>query len=121
MILVDTSIWIDHLQKPEGTLFRMLDQQQVYSHPLIVGEIAMGSFRRRDAIVGQMSLLPTATVADHLEVLSFVARHRLYGTGIGYIDAHLLASAMLTPLTALWTRDKRLRGVAERLGLSFRP
>jgi hypothetical protein len=121
MILVDTSIWIDHLRKPEDVLFRMLEREQVFSHPLVIGEIAMGSFKRRNTILGQISLLPLATVADDLEVLSFITHHRLYGIGIGYLDAHLLASALLTPLTALWTRDRRLARVAESLNLHFRP
>jgi predicted nucleic acid-binding protein len=121
MILVDTSVWIDHLRKADATMRRLLESGKVLSHPLVIGEIAMGSFGRRDTILRELGSLPIATVADHDEVLRFISHQRLFGLGIGYIDAHLLAAVQLTPLAALWTRDKRLVAVAESLDLGFRP
>jgi predicted nucleic acid-binding protein len=91
---------------------------QVLSHPLVIGELAMVSFKRRDVLLSELSDLPRAKVADHDEVLHFVTRHRLFGSGIGYIDAHLLAAVRLIPGTLLWTRDKRLLGIASKLHLA---
>lgn len=118
MILVDTSVWVDHLRKNEAGLRRLLGMGQVLSHPFVIGELAMGSFRRRDLLLRELSDLQRAKVAEHDEVLHFVSKHRLFGLGIGYIDAHLLAAARLIPGTLLWTRDKRLSEVARRLGLA---
>lgn len=87
-------------------------------HPGVIGEIAMGSLRQRGWFLGAMANLPRVDVATDSEVLGFVDRHRLFGTGIGWIDAHLLASVQLTSDALLWTRDRRLRTAAERLGLA---
>jgi hypothetical protein len=118
VILVDTSVWVDHLRKNEAGMRRLLGVGQVLSHPYVIGELAMGSFRRRDLLLSELSNLQQAKVAEHDEVLHFVSKHRLFGLGIGYIDAHLLAAARLIPGTFLWTRDKRLSEVAHRLGLA---
>jgi hypothetical protein len=117
VILVDTSIWIDHLRKNEAGMWRLLRTGQVLSHPLVVGELAMGSFKRRDLLLSELSDLPQAKVAEDDEVLHFISRHALFGLGIGYIDAHLLAAVRLMPGTSLWTRDKRLSEIANKLGL----
>jgi hypothetical protein len=117
VILVDTSIWIDHLRKNEAGMWRLLRTGQVLSHPLVVGELAMGSFKRRDLLLSELSDLPQAKVAEDDEVLHFISRHALFGLGIGYIDAHLLAAVRLMPGTLLWTRDKRLSEIANKLGL----
>jgi hypothetical protein len=97
---------------------RLLLLGQVLSHPLVIGELAMGSFKRRDVLLSELGDLPRAKVADHDEVLHFVSGHMLFGLGIGYIDAHLLAAVRLMPGALLWTRDKHLHRVASKLGLA---
>lgn len=118
MILVDSSVWVDHLRQGDATLARMLDHERVLAHPFVVGELALGSLRQRESILAALQDLPHATVASDTEVLSLIEREALYGRGIGYVDAHLLASARLTAGGSLWTRDKRLHAVAARLGLA---
>lgn len=121
MILVDTSVWIDHLRRADPTMRRLLEKDEVLSHLLVIGEIAVGSFKRRDRILRELDLLPLATQAGHDDALRFISHNKLFGLGIGYIDAHLLASVRLTPGATLWTRDKRLAKVAESLNLAFVP
>jgi predicted nucleic acid-binding protein len=118
VILVDTSVWLDHLRKSEGGLRRLLESGRVLSHPCVIGELAMGSFKRRDLLLSELGDLPGAKIAEHGEVLHFVSEHMLFGSGIGYIDAHLLAAVRLVPGTLIWTRDKRLLEVASKLGLA---
>lgn len=118
MILVDTSVWIDHLRQGDPELARRLDAAEVLGHPLVIGELAMGNLRQRPVVLGALRGLPRAVAATDEEVLAFVAREALHGLGIGYADAHLLASVRLTPDAALWTRDRRLRDVAARMGLA---
>lgn len=120
-MLADSSIWIDHIRQPNELLARALRARAVLLHPLVIGEIAMGSIASRSAVLASLTALPTAVRADDFEVLDFVERHRLFGTGLGLIDAHLLASALLTPGAGLWTRDRRLREAAERLGVAGEP
>ena len=120
MILVDTSVWIDHLRLGNAGLARLLDSGQVMAHPFIIGELALGNLRQRDQVLGAMRELPRVHVAVDSEVLHFIDEAALFGRGIGYIDAHLLASLRLTPGTRLWTKDQRLHAVAERLGLAVR-
>lgn len=115
MILVDTSVWIDHLRKSESRLRFLLGERQVLSHSFVIGELAMGSFKQRDVLLRELRDLPQATVAFDDEVLQFVSKRALFGMGIGYIDAHLLAAVRLKPGTLLWTRDKRLLEVATKL------
>lgn len=115
MILVDTSVWIDHLRAGNTTLIRLLERGEVLAHPWVVGELALGNLRRRDEILGLLNGLPRATPAGELEVLALIERQRLWGTGIGYVDAQLLASTRLTSAT-LWTSDRRLAAAASRLG-----
>jgi predicted nucleic acid-binding protein len=118
VILVDTSVWIDHLRKTEIGMRRLLGMGQVLSHPLVIGELAMGSFKRRDLLLSELGDLPKAKIAEHDEMLQFISRHALFGLGIGYIDAHLLAAVRLVPGTLLWTRDKRLLEIASKLRLA---
>ncbi len=120
MILVDTSIWIDHFRQPDLVLEALIERDDVLTHPFVIGELAMGHLRQRDAIMTWMRDLPLAISALDEEVLDFVDEHSLFGLGIGYIDAHLLAAARLTQGTALWTRDKRLDAAAQRLSLAAR-
>src|SRR6202030_2414143 len=118
MILVDSSVWVDHLRSGNATLARMLDNGRVLAHPFVTGELALGNLRQRELILAALQDLPQAVVAGETEVLGFIDRQGLYGRGIGYVDAHLLASARLTSGGSLWTRDKRLQTVADRLGVS---
>ncbi len=121
MILADTSIWIDHLRAGDATLTRLLSNSAVLGHPCVTGELALDNMRNRDEVLGLLRYLPRAVVAEHEEVLRLIADDELHGHGIGYVDAQLLAACRLTPDAALWTRDKRLASVADRLGLDFEP
>lgn len=118
MILVDTSVWVDHLRAGDKTLVTLLDAGSVLAHAFVIGELALGELRQRELVLAAVRDLPQADVASDEEVLHFIGRHRLFGSGIGYVDAHLLAAVRLTAGAALWTRDKRLLDVAERLGLA---
>ncbi len=118
MILVDTSIWIDHLRHIETGLVGLLQSGQVLGHPFVIGELALGQLRQRDVVLDALAGLPQAGVAHDDEVRRFIGQQALFGLGIGYVDAHLLASVRLTPDAMLWTRDKRLQSAAERLSLA---
>lgn len=119
MILVDTSVWVDHLRKGDALLVDLLERANVVMHPFVVGEIACGSLRDRRSILDLLQDLPAAVVAEGEEVLDFIERHALHGKGIGYVDVHLLASVALTEGAKLWTRDKSLRVLAQALGCAF--
>lgn len=117
MILVDTSIWVDHLRSGNEALSTLLNAGMVLMHPFVAGELALGAWPERRAVLGALSDLPRSEVATNAEVLDFIERHGLYGRGVGYVDVHLLAAARLTAGCALWTADRRLHGVACSLGL----
>jgi predicted nucleic acid-binding protein len=119
VILVDTSVWIDFLRHGDDQLSGLLTRSAVLSHPCVIGELALGNLRNRDEILTLLRDLPRATVAEHDEVLRLINDRRLHGHGIGYVDAHLLAAARLTPDATLWTRDKRLASLARRTGVGF--
>lgn len=121
MILVDSSVWIDHLRAGDETLERLLTDGRVLAHPFVIGELALGVLHRRALILDALGDLPQADVATDQEVLGFIGGQKLYGLGVGYVDAHLLASAKLTAGVGLWTRDERLHAVAVRLGLAGIP
>ena len=118
MILVDTSVWVDHLRLGDQTLGRLLESGSVLAHAFVIGELALGDLRQRDLILDALNDLPRVVTATEQEVLHFIGKHKLHGSGIGYIDAHLLAAVRLTPGSVLWTRDKRLLESANRLGLA---
>jgi hypothetical protein len=118
VILVDTSVWVDHLRASDSRLVALLQSGQVLAHPFVIGEIALGYLNQRQIVLADLANLPQATVARDNEVLHFIDRNGLAGTGLGYVDAHLLASAQLVAGTALLTRDKRLQGAAIRLNLA---
>lgn len=120
-LLADSSVWIDHIRKPNEALARALRRRRILTHPFVIGEIGMGSIARRTEILAALARLRPATTAGLGEVMELVERHRLFGTGLGFIDAHLLAAALLTPETKLWTRDRRLRAAAERLEVAGEP
>lgn len=120
MILVDSSLWIDHLRHPNEILADLLGRRQVVIHSFVIGELAVGYLSPRDLILEMLRDLDHVVTADDDEVLRLVERERLFGLGLGYVDVHLLASSRLTPGTWLWTRDRRLAAAAERLSLAAR-
>jgi len=117
LILADTSVWIDHFRSGNNELQRALNQGQIVIHPWIIAELALGSLRERTKTLALLDLLPQVRVAQPSELRLMIEARRLYGLGIGLTDAHLIASAFLNPPTLLWTRDKRLRKVAEDLSI----
>ena len=114
MVLVDTSVWVDHFRRGNPRLAKMLLDVEVLCHPFVVGELACGRVAQRRAVLSLLVKLPQCETANHEEVLAFVESNRLVGSGIGWIDAHLLASAVLTG-AALWTLDRRLHAAARSL------
>jgi predicted nucleic acid-binding protein len=116
VILVDTSAWVDHLRARDESLVGRLERAEVLCHPWVIGELALGNLSEREEILDLLGRLPQAILATDAEVLTLIDRHRLSGQGIGYVDAHLLASTFLTPHSRLWTRDKRLAAIASELG-----
>jgi len=117
VILADTSVWVHHLRSGDTRLVGALEAGRVCIHPFIVGEIACGDLKNRAELLGLLGHLPPATVATDAEARAFLERHKLMGRGIGFVDAHLLASAALSA-AALWTHDRRLAAVATELKLA---
>jgi len=118
VILVDTSVWVDHLRAGEPVLAELLAGNRVLVHPFVVGELACGNLRNRDEILSLLRHLPAAAAATDDEALAFIDQHALMGRGIGYVDVHLLAAAMLAAVP-LWTRDKHLAKVASALNAGY--
>jgi predicted nucleic acid-binding protein len=118
VILVDTSVWINHLRAADERLAALLDAREVLGHPFVTGEVALGNLPRRDVVLSELHDLPQAAVATGEEVLDLIERQALFRRGIGYIDAHLLAAVRLTANAKLWTADRRLQTVAAQLGLA---
>ena len=118
MILVDTSVWVDHLRSGVPLLANLLQEGEVLIHPWVIGEIACGNLRNRQQVLDLLLGLPTALVASDSEVLLLIERGNLMGRGIGYVDAHLLAAAKLSRC-GLWTQDRRLAVVAQEQGLAL--
>lgn len=118
MILVDTSVWVDHLRRGDAQLIDLLNANSVFMHPFVVGEIACGRLADRALTLDLLLNLPTALVAEPDEALIYLDQHSLHGKGIGYVDVHLLASAAISG-AKLWTRDERLRLVARELGCAL--
>lgn len=121
MILVDTSIWVEHLRKAHRHLVELLEAGDVLIHPMVVGELACGTMPKRAEVLSLLQELPSAPTATDQEALLFIKEHRLMGRGIGYIDVHLLASTVLAADTRLWTADSRLAAAASRLFVSYAP
>ena len=117
MILVDTSVWVDHLRHGDPALSELLHARQIMTHPFVIGELALGSLRQRDTVLGALRELPQSVVASDDEAQIFIERHKLYALGIGYVDVHLLATTLLSPDAKLWTRDRRLREISARLAV----
>lgn len=121
MILADSSVWIDHLGRGDAILTSLLHAERIVMHAYVMGEIALGSMRDRQRVLRELRKLPALPLVRPDELLLLIDQHALAGSGIGYVDAHLLASTLLTPGTRLWTRDKRLQSAAERMGVAAKP
>jgi hypothetical protein len=117
MILVDTSVWIDHLRSGDDVLIHLLNKGSVLMHPYILGELACGNLNKRKEVLALLKNLPKSSVATDSEVLFFIEQHKLMGRGVGYIDAHLLSAVALTNTAQIWTRDKRLKVAGDALSL----
>lgn len=115
MILVDTSVWIDHLRQGDPLVTRLLEQGRVLCHPCVLGEISLGRLANRQEVLGLLGNLPEAPVATLAETMTLIEAHQLWGRGIGLIDAQLLAATLLSSEAQLWTRDRRLAAVAAEL------
>ena len=120
MILVDTSVWVDHLHHAEAELQDLLEARAVLMHPFVVGELVMGNLPRRSETRADLMEITPSPVADHAELLHFIEAAKLYGSGLSYVDIHVLASVRLTPGASLWARDRRLNDAAAGLGLPHR-
>jgi predicted nucleic acid-binding protein len=116
VVLADTSVWIQHFRRGDPTLASQLADGQVLMHPFVLGELACGNLKNRAEILSALRELPSAKPASTTETLQLIADRRLWGRGLGWVDVHLLASALLSDCT-LWTLDKRLAAAATRLGL----
>jgi len=117
VILADTSIWVDHLRHGDARLAALLEESRIVCHPFVTGELALGHLRRRAEVLALLADLPQAAAAAHREVLGFIEKHALAGSGLGWVDVHLLCAAALEH-ARLWTRDRRLAAIAARLGLA---
>jgi hypothetical protein len=118
MVLVDTSVWVDHFHGGNAQLESLLEQEEVVCHPFVIGELACGNLSNRTEILSLLQSLPQAVVARHGEIMHFIDSHRLMGIGLGLIDVHLLASAHIS-MTPIWTRDRKLKRAAEKLDVYF--
>ena len=119
MILVDTSVWIDHLRNDSPALSALLDQNQVVIHPLVLGELACGNLQNRIQLLRLWQSLDSLAEVNHKETLYFIESNQLMGKGVGYIDVQLLASVTINTDTKLWTKDKRLAAIAIELGYAW--
>jgi len=118
VVLVDTSVWVDHLRAGNTGLAVLLNEGGVVCHSFIIGELACGGLKNREEILSLLQALPTATVAEHEEVLHFIDDYQLMNKGVGYIDVHLLASALLTGIP-IWTLDKKLNKISKEFGINY--
>jgi hypothetical protein len=119
VILADTSIWIDHFRHSDAELRRVIEEDMLLSHPFVIGELALGSLRERTAVLAFLAAQRQAAVAAHDEIMTMIEHHRLFSMGVGYTDAHLLASVLLERGAALWTRDKGLQAAAAKAGAAL--
>ena len=119
MVLVDTSVWVSHLRDGNNELANLLNEGRVLCHPFIIGELACGNLKDRAIILSFLQWLPMSIEAEHEEVFYFIENNRLMGKGIGYVDAHLIASAVLTGIP-IWTLDKKLAQVADDLQIKYK-
>ena len=120
-ILADTSVWIQHLRSDDDLLIRLLEDEQILMHPMVIGELTCGNLRNRSALLRMLMEITPTEVVTYDEVLRFIERHQLMGRGIDYVDVHLLASVAMTNSAQLWTHDRRLREAAAELGIAYTP
>lgn len=120
MILVDTSVWVDHIRKADAWMLHLLEQGEVLLHPFVAVELALHTVANRLTFLRDLKDLPLALTAGHEEVMALIGGKSLFGKGLGYVDSHLFASALLMTDVRLWTKDKRLRAVAEAYGVAVR-
>lgn len=120
MVLVDTSVWIEHLRKTSPRLVGLLNNGEVAIHPFVIGELACGNLANQQELLSLLHSLPAVERVEDDEILFFIEQHSLAGKVLGLIDVHLLASSMMSK-HPLWTKDKRLAAAAEKLGLGFGP
>lgn len=121
MILAETSIWIDHFRRSNAELRVFIENDDLLCHPVVIGELALGSLRDRRTVLSFLAAQRQATVATHDEVMDMIDQHELFSMGIGYADAHLLASTLMEDGARLWTNDKRLRAAAEKAKARLHP
>ena len=121
MILIDTSVWIDHLHAAEPGLISLLENDLVGCHPMVIEELALGSLRRRGTLIRELTGLHRFPTLSHHELLALVAAHRLWGRGLSAVDAHLFGSALLVEGATVWTRDKRLAAACDEADIGFAP
>lgn len=119
MILVDTSVWVQHFRSGEPALIDLLVEGRVVMHPFIIGELALGSLAQREQTIGDLCALPSIAMVEVEEMLTFIAARQLFSLGLGYVDVNLLASALLEETVRLWTLDRRLCEAAEKLGVQY--
>jgi hypothetical protein len=119
VILVDTSVWIDHFRQTDDHLLSLLDAEVVVVHPFVLGELALGYLHPRAGTLLMLGRLPRGEVAGYHELLQLIEHHRIFGKGVGFVDAHLLATSKIMT-TKVWTHDKRLHAIAESLGVAYR-
>jgi predicted nucleic acid-binding protein len=117
-ILVDTSVWIKHLRESDKNLIRLLEQRLVACHPFIIGELACGDIKNRHEIISLLNDLPSTDILDHDDIMEFIEYRTIMNKGIGYVDVHLLASALVSE-TALWRFDKALRNISKQLSIQY--
>jgi predicted nucleic acid-binding protein len=118
VILVDTSVWIRHLRSTDDRLVVLLEQDLVSCHPFVIGELAMGFLKQRATFLGLLDRLPASPLVSQQDVRTLVERRALHGTGLGWLDAHLLAAAVINHMQ-LWTLDRRLADAANDLGVRY--
>lgn len=119
MILVDTSVWVEHLRSGENNLAALLNRVAVATHPMIIGELACGNLNNRELFLSLLKSLPFVDQPTHEEVFYFIEQNTLTGRGIGFIDAHLMAAVALTSDCSLWTLDRRLKAIAQEMELAY--
>lgn len=118
MILADTSVWVDHLRRSNASLVHLLEEGSILCHPFVIGEIALGRLSRRSHVLELLGALPAAAIASHDDVITLIEARRLFGRGIGWVDAHLIGAALVARVQ-LWTHDRRLASVAADLKIGF--
>ena len=118
MILLDTSVWVDHFRLDDALVVQVLESGQGAAHAFVIGELVCGNLKSRTSVIGLLQALPQVPTANDDEVLYYIDKHELMGRGIGYVDAHLLAASAISG-SLLWTRDKRLKGIATEQGVAY--